>query len=93
MAITAAPTLGGFSGFLNPEQSQAIFDRAAQQSVVQRLDPQVPLGIGGAAVPVTTGKPSAGWVAEGAHEAGQRRGDDPQDDEPEEARDHRRRVR
>lgn len=65
MAITAATTTSGFSGFLNPEQSQAIFDKAAQMSVVQQLAQQVPLGANGVAVPVTTGKLSAGWVAEG----------------------------
>lgn len=66
MAITAATTLGGFSGFLTPAQAQAIFDRAANQSVVQRLAQRVPLGPAGVSVPVTTGRLAAGWVAEGA---------------------------
>lgn len=66
MAITAATTTSGFSGFLNPAQSQAIFDRAARLSVVQRLARQIPLGANGVSVPVTTGRLAAGWVAEGA---------------------------
>jgi len=35
-------------------------------SVVQQLAQRVPLGINGQSIPVTTGKMSAGWVAEGA---------------------------
>jgi HK97 family phage major capsid protein len=35
-------------------------------SVVQQLVPQVPLGANGKQVPVVTGRPVAGWVAEGA---------------------------
>jgi len=66
MAITAASTLSGFSGFLNPDQSAAIFDRAARLSVVQQLATKVPLGAAGVSVPVTTGRLAAGWVAEGA---------------------------
>lgn len=66
MAITAATLTSGFSGALTPEQSTAIFDRAARLSIVQRLARQVPLGIGGTAVPVTTGRLAAGWVSEGA---------------------------
>ena len=66
MAITAATTLSGFSGFLTPAQSDAIFDKAAQQSVVQQLARRIPLGASGVSVPVTTGKLTAGWVAEGA---------------------------
>lgn len=66
MAITAATTTSDFSGFLNREQSAAIFERAARSSAVQQLSPQVPLGINGKSIPVVTGKLSAGWVAEGA---------------------------
>lgn len=66
MAITAATTLTGFSGFLTPAQSAPIFNLARQQSVVQQLAQEVPLGASGVAIPVTTGKLSAGWVAEGA---------------------------
>jgi HK97 family phage major capsid protein len=66
VAITAATTLGNFSGFLTPEQSQPIFDKVAQQSVAQQLAGQIPLGYSGVSVPVTTGKLTAGWVGEGA---------------------------
>ena len=66
MAITAATTTGDFSGFLNREQSAAIFERAARSSAVQQLSPQIQLGANGQSIPVVTGKLSAGWVAEGA---------------------------
>lgn len=66
MAITAATTLSGFSGFLNPEQSAPVFDRVRKASVVQRLTRQIPLGISGQAIPYTATKPTASWVAEGA---------------------------
>jgi len=66
MAVTAATTLGGFSGFLNRDQSAPIFNKAAQTSVVQRLARQIPLGINGQSIPVVTGTLTAGWVAEGA---------------------------
>jgi len=66
MAITAATKLSDFSGFLNREQSAAIFEQAAKTSVVQQLAPRVPLGVNGQSIPVVTGKVSAGWVAEGA---------------------------
>ena len=68
MAITAATLTSGFSGAgqLTPEASEAIFDRAARLSVVQRLAKQVPLGYAGVSVPVTTGRLAAGWVSEGA---------------------------
>lgn len=65
MAITAATTTSDFSGFLNREQSAAIFERAARSSAVQQLSPQVQLGANGKSIPVVTGKLSAGWVAEG----------------------------
>jgi HK97 family phage major capsid protein len=66
MAITAATKLSDFSGFLSREQSQPIFERAARSSTVQSLAPEVPLGASGTAIPVVTGRLSAGWVAEGA---------------------------
>ena len=66
MAITAATKTSDFSGFLNRDQSEAIFEQAARDSVVQRLARRVPLGINGQSIPVVTGKVSAGWVAEGA---------------------------
>lgn len=66
MAITAATDLSGFSGFLNREQSGPIFEKVAEQSVVQRLAREVPLGANGRAIPVFTADPAAGWVAEGA---------------------------
>src|SRR5690348_5026067 len=66
MAITAATKLSDFSGFLNREQSAAIFEQAAKTSVVQQLAPRVQLGVNGQSLPVVTGKVQAGWVAEGA---------------------------
>jgi HK97 family phage major capsid protein len=66
MAITAARTLSDFSGFLTREQSDWIFEAAYKNSLVQRLARRVPLGIAGQSIPVVTGKPTAGWVAEGA---------------------------
>ena len=66
MAISAATKTSDFSGFLTPTQSAPIFERAARTSVVQRLVQQVPLGANGVSVPVVTGRPSAGWVDEGA---------------------------
>jgi HK97 family phage major capsid protein len=65
VAITAATVTGDFSGFLTPDRADAIFERAAQMSVVQALARRVPLGISGVDIPVVTTKPSAGWVAEG----------------------------
>jgi HK97 family phage major capsid protein len=65
VAITAATTLGtNFSGFLQADRAQAIFDRAARMSAIQRLARQVPLGASGVEIPVTTGRMSAGWVSE-----------------------------
>ena len=64
MAISAATVTGDFSGFLDADQSAPIFDEARRQSVVQSLTRQIPLGINGQEIPVTTSKPVAGWVAE-----------------------------
>lgn len=66
MAISAATLTSDFSGFINATQAGPIFEKAAQQSVVQRLVPQIPLGGNGTSVPVVTSRPSAGWVDEGA---------------------------
>jgi HK97 family phage major capsid protein len=66
MAITAATKTSDFSGFLPAEISAPIFERAARMSVVQSLCQQVPLAANGQSVPVVTGRPSAGWVDEGA---------------------------
>jgi HK97 family phage major capsid protein len=66
MAVTAATMTGDFSGFLPATIAGPIFERAARQSVVQRLVRQIPLGGNGVSVPVVTGRPAAGWVDEGA---------------------------
>lgn len=67
MAITAATLRSDFDAkFLPPEQSAPIFEHAARISVAQRLATQVPLSLNGKAIPVVTGKLSAGWVDEGA---------------------------
>lgn len=66
MPITAATTTGSFSGFIDRTRAEAIFERAAQQSVVQQLTRRVPLGGNGVSIPVITTRPAAGWVAEGA---------------------------
>lgn len=65
MAITAATTTGDFAGFLNREQAQPIFDAVRRESVVQQLAREVRLGSNGEAIPITTSKPTASWVAEG----------------------------
>lgn len=65
MAITAPKKLSDFSGFLNREQSAPIFEQTAKASAIQQLAQQVTLGPSGTAIPVVTGKLSAGWVAEG----------------------------
>jgi HK97 family phage major capsid protein len=65
VAQNAPTTTAGFNGFLPPEISAPIFEEAAKQSVVQQLSRQVPLGANGKDIPVVTGKPQAGWVAEG----------------------------
>ena len=64
MAISAANTLANFSGFINPEQSAPIFERAARSSVAMQLSRQVPLGANGKSIPVVTGRPSAAWISE-----------------------------
>jgi HK97 family phage major capsid protein len=66
MAITAPTKTSDLSGFIDPVQAEYIFERAARQSVVQQLVQRVPLGPSGARIPVITGRPTAGWVGEGA---------------------------
>lgn len=65
MAITAATKTSDFSGFISPEMSEDIFKEARRFSAVQQLVRQVPLGASGKSIPVTTGKPTVGWVGEG----------------------------
>lgn len=64
MAQTDATSTGDFDGFLRPEIAQAYFDEARKRSSVQQLARQIPLGINGQSIPVSTAKPSASWVAE-----------------------------
>lgn len=61
---TKATMTNEFAGFLRPDQAQPIFDEAMKTSVVQSLARQIPVGVNGVEIPVTTGKPEAGWVAE-----------------------------
>lgn len=66
MAIIAPTKTSDFNAaYLPAHQAAPIFERAARTSVVQRLVPQIPLGISGESIPVVTGRPSAGWVDEG----------------------------
>lgn len=66
MAINAATKTSDFvTGFIEPEWADAIFEKAARNSVVQQLVPRVPLGPSGTKIPVVTGRPSVGWVGEG----------------------------
>jgi HK97 family phage major capsid protein len=66
VAVTAATATSDFSGFLPANIAAPIFERAARQSVVQRLARRVPLGANGESIPVVTGRMSAGWVDEAA---------------------------
>jgi HK97 family phage major capsid protein len=45
--------------------SEMIFEDVARTSIVQQLARRVDLPGSGVAIPMTTGKPTAGWVAEG----------------------------
>lgn len=65
MAQGAPTNTSEFAAFLRPEQAAPYFEQARRNSVVQSLARQVPLGINGAEVPVTTSKATAGWVSEG----------------------------
>lgn len=66
MAIAAPTIQSDLSGFITEEEAAPIFDRAARIGVVPRLAQRVPLGPSGAKIPIITGRPSAGWVGEGA---------------------------
>ena len=58
--------LPGFGTTLFPRQvSDMIFEDVARTSIVQQLARRVNLPSSGVAIPITTGKPSAAWVAEG----------------------------
>lgn len=72
MAISAPTKTGDFAGFLTPELSAPIFERAARDSVAMRLARKVPLGTNGQAIPVVTGKMQAGWVSEGGQKPSSR---------------------
>ena len=65
MAQNSPTTTSEFAGFLNPNEAAAYFDEARKSSVVQQLVRRVPLGPNGESIPVTTSKPTAGWVSEG----------------------------
>lgn len=64
MAVTPLVT-SGFTGLIQPQIATDIFADAARQSAIMRLAQQTPLGGSGQAIPIVTGKPAAGWVAEG----------------------------
>ncbi|QUH01456.1 phage major capsid protein [Saccharopolyspora erythraea] len=55
-----------FSEFLKPAEIDAIFEQTRRKSVVQQLARQVTMGQHGTNIPVWTGKPTAGFVDEGA---------------------------
>lgn len=65
MAVTAATKTTDFSGFLPANIAAPIFERAARTSVFQSLIRQIPLGANGESIPYVTGRPTAGWIAEG----------------------------
>lgn len=65
MAINAATMTGDFAGYLKPDQAAPYFAQARQNSIVQALAREVPLGANGVEVPIVTSKATAGWVAEG----------------------------
>ena len=82
MAITSAQTLANFSGFLTPEQSAPIFERAARNSVFQSLARQVPLGASGKRIPVVTTRPKAKWTSEATKKGATEGAITPKDIEP-----------
>lgn len=58
--------LPAFGATLFPRQiSDMIFEDVARTSIVQQLARRVNLPASGVAIPITTGKPTAAWVAEG----------------------------
>lgn len=66
MAQSGATSTGDFEGFLRPEIAQGYFDQARKRSTVMQLARQIPLGINGQEIPVSTAKATAAWVSEGA---------------------------
>lgn len=64
MAQTAATNTSEFTGFLKPEQAANYFQQATYNSSVMQLARKVPLGINGQEITISTGKPTASWVAE-----------------------------
>lgn len=66
MAQANATTAADFSGFLRPEIAQAYFAQTRKLSTVQQLAREIPLGINGQEIPVSTAKAAAAWVSEGA---------------------------
>lgn len=64
MAQTAATNTSEFAGFLKPEQAANYFEQAKYNSSVMQLARKVPLGINGQEITISTGKPTASWVAE-----------------------------
>lgn len=65
--MTVDPILSPEAGStLLPRQvTDMIFEDVARTSIVQQLARRIPLPSSGVAIPITTGKPTAGWVAEG----------------------------
>lgn len=61
-----ATTSADFAGFLRPEIAQAYFEQTRKRSTVQQLAREIPLGINGQEIPVSTAKAAASWVSEGA---------------------------
>jgi HK97 family phage major capsid protein len=66
MAQADATATTDFAGFLRPEIAQAYFAETRKRSTVQQLAREIPLGINGQEIPVSTAKATAGWVSEGA---------------------------
>lgn len=64
MAQADASKTSDFSGFLRPEISQAYFAETRKRSTVQQLAREIPLGVNGQEIPVSTAKATAGWVSE-----------------------------
>lgn len=63
MATITLPTRG--TSLLPRQVTDMIFEDVARMSVVQQLAQRVNLPQSGVAIPITTGKPTAGWVDEG----------------------------
>ncbi|MDP9478353.1 MAG: phage major capsid protein [Actinomycetota bacterium] len=63
MAVPIVRPTGG-SDLFPRELGEAIFERAAKQSVMQQIATAQPLTGAGRVIPVITGRPSAGWVSE-----------------------------